>query len=217
MTSAPHKENRQETIAYIINEKRTTAREIRSKTPNQYGLELAVMLEAEADRIEAAEKREREAGAEAAQICGEIGEMVGREASKNQSVTNCNRLGNAAKMREALENIAEYAKAAACHTLAATIISDAYGHDRTEKDACLIAAAPELYEALRMYQEAFAEIRKSAWFIDANFHEIMSLNKVMTAADAALAKAAGESEAKDECAPRASADAIFLKRKDKQC
>ena len=80
------------------------------------------------------------------------------------------------------------------HTLAATIISDAYGHDRTEKDACLIAAAPELYEALRMYQEAFAEIRKSAWFIDANFHEIMSLNKVMTSADAALAKAAGESE-----------------------
>ena len=63
------------------------------------------------------------------------------------------------------------------------------------KDAHLIAAAPELYEALRMYQKAFAEIRKSAWFLDANFHEIMSLNKVMTAADAALAKAAGESEA----------------------
>ena len=36
--------------------------------------------------------------------------------SSNQSVTNCNHLGNAAKMREALENIAEYAKAAACHT-----------------------------------------------------------------------------------------------------
>ena len=57
----------------------------------------------------------------------------------------------------------------------------------------LIAAAPELYEALRMYQEAFEKIRKSAWFIDANFLEIMSLNKVMTAADAALAKAGGES------------------------
>ena len=54
-------------------------------------------------------------------------------------------------------------------------------------DARLIAAAPELYEALRMYQEAFAEIRKSAWFIDANFHEIMNLNKVMAAAEAALA------------------------------
>ena len=61
-------------------------------------------------------------------------------------------------------------------------------------DAILIAAAPELYEALRMYQEVFEKIRKSAWFIDANFHEIMSLNKVMTAAEAALAKASGGSE-----------------------
>ena len=61
----------------------------------------------------------------------------------------------------------------------------------SKEDATLIAAAPELYEALRMYQEAFEKIRKSAWFIDANFHEIMSLNKVMTAADAALAKAGG--------------------------
>ena len=60
-------------------------------------------------------------------------------------------------------------------------------------DNRLIAAAPELYEALRMYQEVFEKIRKSAWFIDANFHEIMSLNKVMTAADAALAKAGGAS------------------------
>ena len=38
------------------------------------------------------------------------------EAASRQPVTDCNRLGNAAKMREALENIAEYAKAAACHT-----------------------------------------------------------------------------------------------------
>ena len=81
------------------------------------------------------------------------------------------------------------------HTLAATIISNSYGLDRTENNALIIAAAPELYEALRMYQEAFEEIRKSAWFLDANFHEIMNLNKVMTAAEAALAKAAGESEA----------------------
>ena len=67
--------------------------------------------------------------------------------------------------------------------------------DTYKPDALLIAAAPELYEALRMYQEVFEEIRKSTWFLDANFHEIMNLNKVMTAADAALAKAAGESEA----------------------
>ena len=52
-----------------------------------------------ADRIEAAAKREREAGAEAAKICGEIGEMIGREAACKQSVTDCNHLGNAAKIR----------------------------------------------------------------------------------------------------------------------
>ena len=75
------------------------------------------------------------------------------------------------------------------------IISGQYGPYNWH-NAHLIAASPELYEALRMYQEAFEEIRKSAWFIDANFHEIMCLNKVMTAADAALAKAAGEREVK---------------------
>ena len=73
------------------------------------------------------------------------------------------------------------------------IISGQYG-PYNWNNASLISAAPELYEALRMYQEAFSEIRKSAWFIDANFHEIMNLNKVMTVADAALAKAARESE-----------------------
>ena len=49
-----------ETVADII-------AEIRTINPyNEY-----------ADRIEAAHKRERKAGAEAAQICGEIGEMIG--------------------------------------------------------------------------------------------------------------------------------------------
>ena len=60
-----------------------------------------------ADRIEAAAKREREAGAEAAQVCGEIGEMIGREAIREKS----SRVGNAAKMREALVK----AKKAICH------------------------------------------------------------------------------------------------------
>ena len=73
-------------------------------------------------------------------------------------------------------------------------IVDDCGNFENNNDKRLIAAAPDLYEALQMYQEAFSEIRKSAWFLDANFHEIMSLNKVMTAADAALAKAAGERE-----------------------
>ena len=73
------------------------------------------------------------------------------------------------------------------------VIFNAY-EDDDYANARLIAAAPDLYEALQMYQEAFAEIRKSAWFIDANFYEIMNLNKVMTAADSALAKSAGESE-----------------------
>ena len=49
-----------------------------------------------ADRIEAAAKREREAGAEAAQICGEIGEMIGMEATREKS----SRVGNSAMMRE---------------------------------------------------------------------------------------------------------------------
>lgn len=52
-------------------------------------------LRALADNIEAAMKREREAGADAAQICGEIGEMIGRAAACRQTVTDCHVLGNA--------------------------------------------------------------------------------------------------------------------------
>ena len=66
-------------------------------------------------------------------------------------------------------------------------------NNNDQENRRLIAAAPELYEALRMYQDVFEKISMSAWFIDAKFHEIMSLNKVMTAADAALAKAGGAS------------------------
>ena len=72
-----------------------------------------------ANRIEAAHKRESETGAEAAQICGEIGEMIGREAAGRQPVTDCNCLGNAAKMREALETISkcDTSKEEDCYTL----------------------------------------------------------------------------------------------------
>ena len=88
----------------------------------------------------------------------------------------------------------QYPSLSTLHICEVDIIDDP---ERKCNDIKLIAAAPELYEALRMYQETFAEIRKSAWFLDANFHEIMSLNKVMTAADAALAKAAEGSEVKN--------------------
>ena len=104
---------KQETIADIITEARGVFDEMRKHGYNVVSVNRMADI---IDRIVSAEKREREAGAEAAQICGEIGEMVGREAACKQSVTECNRFGNAAKMREALENIDEYAKAAACHT-----------------------------------------------------------------------------------------------------
>ena len=93
---------KQETIAYIIKEARGVFKEL---LKHGYAVVSIDRMADIIDRIEAAWKREREAGAEAAQICGEIGEMIGREASKNQSVTNCNRLGNAAKMREALRGL----------------------------------------------------------------------------------------------------------------
>ena len=73
------------------------------------------------------------------------------------------------------------------HTLAATIISDAYGHDRTEQDACLIAAAPELYEALQSLVEY---IDRECIPCGENACELLA------AAHNALAKAAGEREAK---------------------
>ena len=89
-----------ETIADIITEASGVFDELRKHGYNVVSVD---RMEDIIDRVEEAHKREREAGAEAAQICGEIGEMVGREEAKNKSVTNCNRLGNAARMREALE------------------------------------------------------------------------------------------------------------------
>ena len=53
-----------------------------------------------ADRIEAAAMREREAGAEAAQICGEIGEAIGRGSTREKS----SQIGNVAEMRKALSD-----------------------------------------------------------------------------------------------------------------
>ena len=144
MSNAKH-----ETIADIVREIRqaevTWHRSEIAQLPTQY-------LKEWADRIEAAHKRESEAGAEAAQICGEIGELIGREATTEkssrvgnadavrdiaqemlntsmqditaeringwamrlaaaceQTVTNCNQLGNAAAMRKALVQVSRIA------------------------------------------------------------------------------------------------------------
>lgn len=85
-------DERQETIDDIV-------KEIRGNAEHNHALvEASKYLTEIADRIEAAIKREREAGAEAAQICGEIGEIIGSEATREKSSA----VGNAAKMREAL-------------------------------------------------------------------------------------------------------------------
>ena len=84
--------SKQETIADIVAALRAVAYIQTAESPRDV-LEFA-------NRIEAAAKREREAGAEAAQVCGEIGEMIGREATREKS----SRVGNTEKMREALSD-----------------------------------------------------------------------------------------------------------------
>lgn len=77
-------DKRQETIADIVAEMRIgdLCAEDTSAARPAY---INDFLSSYADRIEAAWMREREAGAAAAQICGEIGESVGREATTEKS------------------------------------------------------------------------------------------------------------------------------------
>ena len=70
------------------------------------------------------------------------------------------------------------------HTLAATIVSNAYGLDETENNALIIAASPELYAALLEMVEMYQ-----------NGGSYDYEQEVIKTAKAALAKAAGESEA----------------------
>ena len=88
--------NKQETVADIVAEMRNEGHTGDASCLEWVGAKMIHY----ADRIESAAKREREAGAEAAQICGEIGEMIGREATREKS----SQVGNAAKMREALSD-----------------------------------------------------------------------------------------------------------------
>ena len=90
---------RQETIADIVSDIRAQNLGL---PEDSYALSpLVCDLLSLARRIEVANAREREVGAEAAQICGEIGEMIGREATSE----NSSQVGNAAKMRDALMEI----------------------------------------------------------------------------------------------------------------
>ena len=87
---------RQETIADIVSEIRAQNLGL---PEDSYALSpLVCDLLSLARRIEVANAREREVGAEAAQIYCEIGEMIVREATSE----NSSQVGNAAKIRDAL-------------------------------------------------------------------------------------------------------------------
>lgn len=96
-----------ETIVDIVREMRTLGR-LDEKSTDKIPRSLqALGLRTYADRIEAA-ARERESGAAAAQVCGWIGEMVGREAARRSDERTAEKysaVGNAAKIREALEAV----------------------------------------------------------------------------------------------------------------
>lgn len=113
-----------------------------------------------ADRIEAAHKREREAGAEAAQICGEIGEMIERGSTREKS----SQVGNAAAMREACANIAEYAKTAACHTEDAHLLGYLNQIERWAEAA--LSAPPRNCDVLSVKQEALAAIHEDRCYVN---------------------------------------------------
>ena len=83
------------------------------------------------------------------------------------------------------------------HTLAVTMVSDAYGHDRTKNDARLIAAAPDMYEALR--EAILAECIGCRYCGPHPKYECDNHDCRQAPAKwrAALAKAAGESEVKN--------------------
>lgn len=77
---------RQETIADIVSEMRGPYYKM-GRSNASLDKDMMGYMSFMANRIEAAAKREREAGADAAQICGEIGELIGREATCKETVS----------------------------------------------------------------------------------------------------------------------------------
>ena len=136
-----------------------------------------------ADRIEAAWKREREAGAEAAQICGEIGEIVGREAATEKSSA----VGNADIVSEVAQEM--------LNTSMQDITAEAvYGWASRLADACKqsvtdcnqLGNTAKMREALEQADAVLSLISKSAWFIDANFSVNKAVIEAFNAIEAAL-------------------------------
>ena len=85
------------------------------------------------------------------------------------------------------------------HALAATMVSNAYGHDRTEKDALIIAAAPDMYKRGFELVSALDDWMKK--YPPSEFSTFGQAYQLLVEATnnfrAALAKAAGESEVKE--------------------
>ena len=193
------------------------------------------ILASYADRIEAAWKREREAGAAAAQICGEIGEMVGREATTEkssavgnagtvrgiaqemlntsmqeitaevvygwasrladackQSVTDCNQLGNTAKMREALEQAKRVLHCAA-------IVSDILKGEDARKAFNAVTAALsssprncDVYLTKKAQDVAYQQYRE--YVIMSNSNPYIAENEMMSKEKWLCAEAKGETK-----------------------
>ena len=89
---------RQETVADIVREMRIG--DLCAADTSARQMYINDFLASYADRIEVAWKREQEAGAEAAQICGEIGEIVGRATTEKSSA-----VGNADIVREVAQEM----------------------------------------------------------------------------------------------------------------
>ena len=136
--------SKQETIADIV-----AAMRNEGHTGDASCLEwVGAKIRGYADRIEEAAKREREAGAEAAQVCGEIGEMIGREATREKS----SRVGNAAKMRDALSD--------ACYAMFNFLKTQNGGYEEMAK--ALDKAKAALAEPTRNCDRPECETTKSA-------------------------------------------------------
>lgn len=143
-----------ETIDEIVREMRIVGSVEEKSTDQIHSSFQSPGLRMFADRIEAAAKREREAGAEAAQICGEIGEMVGRDAACHQPVTDCHGL-NAAAMREALSD--------ACYAMFNFLKTQNGGYEEMsnalDKAKAALAKPPRNCDKYNTADEAYAGFR----------------------------------------------------------